>query len=187
MAIIVKGKTFKPVPAGICRAICVDVVDLGMLEKIWNGKSQGMVHKIRIMWETDRMMPEDENGIRPFIAMKQYTLSMGKKSNLKKDLESWRGKQFTAEEMKGFDVEKLIGAACQLVIVHNVSEDGTIFANISTVVKMEGGEKLAPTGKYKRVKDREGYEAPKAHEEEIEPESPHEDHSSDLADDDIPF
>jgi len=39
---------------------------------------------------------------------KRYTMSLGEQSTLRKDLESWRGKKFTPEELQGFDLNACI-------------------------------------------------------------------------------
>lgn len=179
--ILKKGGNFMPAPEGVHDAVCVDVVDLGWIEVNWQGKISKS-HKIRIAWELDKEMPKDENGESKgrFIVTGRYTFSMDKKSNLRKMLKSWRGRDFTKEEMDGFDLEKIIGVPCQIVVSHN-DKDGTTYANIESVIKA-GKEKLSASGKYKRVKDREGYEPPGSRKESVQesPEDP-------LAEEDIPF
>ena len=67
---------------------------------------------------------------------------------------------FTDEELKGFDIEVLIGANCQLGIVHRTTENGT-YANLSTIAPLlKGMPKIEPLN-YVRMKDRpiEGQEA----------------------------
>src|SRR5262245_30956548 len=105
MPIIATGgdsKTFAPAPAGVHQGVCVDVVDMGMLKVVWNGQTKEQ-HKIRIVWQIDEVMPDDEKE-RRFIVQKRYTLSLSDKANLRKDLEAWRGRSFTEDELKGFDV-----------------------------------------------------------------------------------
>lgn len=173
--ILRKNADFLPAPEGVHDAVCVDVVDLGLVEVTWKGKTNKS-HKVRITWELDKEMPE---GKGRFIAMNRYTFSMDKKSNLRKMLKSWRGRDFTNEEMNGFDLEKIVGVPCQLVISHN-EKDGTIYANVESVIKA-GKEKLSQSGKYKRVKDREGYEGPNSRDGvQNHPEE-------DLEESDIPF
>lgn len=140
---IVKGSEFVPCPEGVCNGVCVDVVDLGIVSGTF-----GPQHKLKVVWETDQTM---ENG-KPFLVSKWYTASLNEKSNLFKDLKSWRGKPFTTDELKAFDLEKVVGAPCQLVITHN-DKDGTIYANVQTVIKA-GATRVSPSGNYQRVKDR---------------------------------
>lgn len=64
--------------------------------------------KMVIQWET-------EEGL----IAKEYTVSLNEKANLRKDLESWRGKRFTEEELKGFDMANLLGKGCTIQVMHN--------------------------------------------------------------------
>ena len=75
------GRDFTPAPEGLQRAICADVVDLGMEESQWGAK-----HKVRVYWQLEE---RDEDG-RRFIVVKKYTLSLHRKSSLCADLTSWR-------------------------------------------------------------------------------------------------
>lgn len=164
MPIIAKDsrKEFQAPPEGLYQAVCVDVVDLGEEQTPWGSKQ-----KIRIHWmlgtvdeatgET-RVMMNDEG--YPFQVAAKYTNSMNEKANLRKAIETWRGRAFTPEEQKklideGFDVEKLIGANCQLQIVHNVADDGRTFANVQAIVMLDKRlPKLAVPSSYVRHQDR---------------------------------
>ena len=152
MGLVVQQKQYTPAPEGMHAAVCVDVVDLGMLVGAFGEK-----HKCRLAWEIAAVM---EDG-RRFTTQKTYTVSLHEKSTLFKDLKAWRGRAFTAEELAGFDLEKVIGAPCQLVITHDESE-GKTYANITAILKADPKNILKPSGKYIRAKDREGYVAPKA-------------------------
>ncbi len=143
MSILIKGGEFIPAPDGIHSGICVDAVDLGIVESTFGKK-----HMVKLVWEIEAKMDDG----RPFLVQKRYTASLHEKSSLAKDLRSWRGKPFTPEEMKGFDIEKVVGAPCQLVIVH-AEKEGAVYANVQNVAK-SGDKKLAPSGKYVRFKDR---------------------------------
>jgi hypothetical protein len=147
MPLIVKsGGDFEPAPEGLLNACCVDVVDLGNMSTPWGNR-----HKLKLVWEVAAQMADG----RRFIISKRYTASLHEKSNLAKDLKAWRGRPFTAEELAGFDVEKVIGAGCQLLVQH-VEKDGSIFANVTAVMKQSPRpeDRLKPTGHYTRLKDR---------------------------------
>src|ERR1700761_9067656 len=110
MAIIASkngGGDFELPPADQYAAVCYRVIDYGTQQTEWQG---AVKHKrlILISWELDCKMSDD----RPFTVSKRYTLSLHEKADLRKDLESWRGRPFTIEEEEGFDVSKLIGAPC---------------------------------------------------------------------------
>lgn len=138
---------FTPCPEGLHHAVCVDVIDLGVLQTTWGDK-----HKVRIVWQIEE---ENQETHRRFDARKQYNLSLHEKATLRKDLESWRGRKFTDQELKGFDLEKLIGVNCQVQVVHDISDDGTIYANVQAVVPPpKNTVRLVPSKDYVRQKDR---------------------------------
>lgn len=162
-AFIVKGSesTFTPAPAGTHNAVCVDVIDLGEQET-----SFGPKHRCRFVWEIDELRPE--HGDR-FLVFATVNVSLHETSSMGKLLRGWRGRDFTKEELDGFDVEKVVGAPCLLSVVHNEGRDGKTYANVNTASPLpKGMEPLRPSGNYVRQKDREdgkdvrssGYEAP---------------------------
>lgn len=140
MAIMAKssgdGKDFQPAPMGMHQAVCVDVVDLGVLDVTWQGVTKQQ-HKINLAWQ----IAETRDDGKPFLVFKRYTLSLGDKATLRKDLESWHGKKFTRDEEMGFDVETVIGVNCLLNITHNEVKDKT-YANVATVSPLMKG--MAP-------------------------------------------
>jgi hypothetical protein len=141
-------RNFEPAPEGLHRAVCVDVVDLGVQPTDWGEK-----HKVSIRW----LIEEKDMSGKQYMVSSRYTLSLDKKANLRKVLETWRGRKFTAEELAGFDLEKLIGANCQLQVSHSdPSEDGTVYANVQAVVPaVQGLPYLDVPRDYVRAKDRE--------------------------------
>jgi hypothetical protein len=169
------GKTFTPAPAGVHQAVCVDVVDLGLLDVTWQGVKK-VQHKINVAWQIN----EDRDDGKPYLVFKRYTLSLGEKANLCKDLESWRGKKFTDAERKGFDVERLIGVNCLLNVTHNQSGDRT-YANVVSIMPLAKGMPTITARDYVRKVDRQPETAPAPHhvaDEEM---------GAPLVDDDIPF
>lgn len=44
---------------------------------------------------TELRVFSEKKGEQPLVIDKEYTLSMAEKSNLRKDLKLWRGKEFT--------------------------------------------------------------------------------------------
>jgi hypothetical protein len=110
---------------------------------------------------------------RRFLVSNRYTASLDQKSNLRKLLKTWRGRDFTKEELDGFDMETIISAPCQIVVSHTEKE-GSIYSNVESVIKA-GAQKLAASGEYKRVKDREDSNG-----HDSQPDN-------DVAEDDIPF
>lgn len=150
MGLILKAEGERElVPEGQYVGVCVDVVDLGMVESEWQGETK-VQHKCRVVFELGESKAD---GSRHTIS-ERFTASLHEKAALRKFLQSWRGKPFTAEELKGFDTESLIGVNAILQVVHNTKGDRT-FDNIDTVMRPVKGTKwFEPSGKYIRVKDR---------------------------------
>lgn len=144
MAIIAKDNTGDfpkfPLPeAGTVQAVCCAVWDLGLQKTSFNGKEK-IQHKIIVAWEIAEKInaPESEYNGKAYMLNKRYTLSLSDKANLRHDLESWRGKPFTAAELEGFDVEVLYGVNCLVGIKHEESKDKT-YANISAILPLPKG------------------------------------------------
>lgn len=164
MAIIAsEGQKFTPAPAGVHQAVCVDVVDLGIVDTTYKGEAKRQ-HKVKIVWQIDELM---DNG-KPFLVQNRYTLSLGEKAALRADLESWRGRQFTADELKAFDVEKVIGINCQLNIVHE-TKNGNTYANVKAVMPIgKGMQPMVASKDYIRAKDRPAEQEPPPPQDEFE-------------------
>ena len=172
MPIVAKaGPSFTPTPAGAHASVCCDVVDLGVLEVNYAGKSKKQ-HKIKIVWQ----IAEEQQDGRPFQCQKRYTLSLHEKSALRKDLESWRGRAFTDAELEGFDVETVIGVGCLLNVIHE-NKGGAIYANVTAIMRLPKGTQPPTIRDYVRVIDRE----PSSQAQPDQPWNP------EITDDDIPF
>ena len=147
------GKDYEPAPEGLWPAVCVDVVELGEQPNHYGGPPRDM---LRVHWEISEMDDTRDGDPVPFQVVRRYTASLHPKSNLSKDLERWRGKPFTEEERQGFDVEKLIGANCQILVAHNHVDGGKTYANVQAITPAKSGQpKMAPSPDYTRFKDRE--------------------------------
>lgn len=148
------GRNYQIAPAGQHNAVCVDFVDLGMEQVEWKGTVKHQ-HKCRIVWELEATT---EDG-RRFVVGRKFTASLDEKSALRPFLEAWRGKAFTAAELKGFDSENLVGVGALIQIVHKTVGDRT-YDNVNAIMLPPKGlkwlEAAEADGKpvYVRVKDR---------------------------------
>ena len=180
MAIVAKssgGTEFKPAPAGTHAAVCCDVIDLGMLEVTFGGKTKTQ-HKVNIVWQIEELRDDG----KPFNIRKRYTLSLHEKASLRKDLVSWRGRPFTPTELEGFDLEVLVGIGAMVNIIHTPKLDGGgVWANIAAIMKLPKGLPAPKVVEYIRVCDRK---------DEAQPDSAPPDIDASgmgITDDDIPF
>jgi hypothetical protein len=173
MAITVSApkSVFVPAPPGVHQAVCVDVVDLGVLKVTYQSVTQ-MKHKVRLVWQIDETM---ENGER-YVVSRRYTASLHPKASLRKDLEAWRSKAFTEEEATGFDLEVLLGVNCLLNVVQT-TRGGDTYSNVVGIMPLRKGMTKMEPKNFIRRKDRE---------EPIDATSA-EDTTDAITDDDIPF
>jgi hypothetical protein len=141
------GGDFSPLSAGVHHAVCYQVIDIGTQPPMGNFVAH---RKVMIAWEipAERLeYSKDGKQVNlPRVISKDYTLSTDKKANLRKDLESWRGRPFTEDEIAEFETAKLIGANCQICVVHKPSRDGSkIYANVSAIMPIsKTTPKVAP-------------------------------------------
>lgn len=149
--IIVDDKSeYVPCPNGFHDAVCVDVEDLGI-----TATNFGPKHKVRLTWQTNKVK---DDGSR-YLAFKNYNAKLTKGSELRKDLECWRGSEFGEEEAKGFRLQKVIGFPCRIQTVQEKSKkNGNMYANVKVVAPYDGTTPLQPLD-YVRVKDRPKSEA----------------------------
>lgn len=147
MAIIAKdsggGGDFEPMPSGNHVAICDMVVDLGLQETHSAKYGDKVKHQIYIRWQCpdERLSWTDKDGNEregPRVIGRVYTLSLHENALLRGDLENWRGKSFTRSELEGFDVAKLLGAACMVNVTHD-ERDGRTYANVSGLGRLPKG------------------------------------------------
>lgn len=130
------GGDFQLPPEGTFVARCYQIVDLGTL---YNKTYENWSHKVLIGWEIPTEVMS--NG-KPFSVSKRYTASLSEKSTLRSDLESWRGKKFTKDELLGFELRNVIGKTCMINIAHSES-GGKNYANVTAIMALPKGS-VAP-------------------------------------------
>ena len=147
------GQSIEPIENGNHHGVCVAVIDLGTQYNETFKKSQP---KIMITWELPDFPilgeggePDESQGFR--LISKEYTAILHEKSNLYCDLVSWRGRDFTEEELEGFNVKKILGANC-LVNVVRVSKGSKTYANVAAVAKLPKAM-MAKVGTYQLLYD----------------------------------
>ena len=132
------------IPAGNYIARCYQMIEIGTVQESYQGETKSL-KKVRIGWElpTETRVFSEDKGEQPMVISQEYTLSMNEKANLRKTLASWRGKDFTEDEAKSFDITKLLGVACMLNIIHRPgkSDPTKIYQAISSVSAMPKGMK----------------------------------------------
>ena len=128
--------TFTPCPAGSYLARCVRIVDMGTQVTEYQGERK-TARKVLVAFEVLDDETRRDDG-QPFVLSKRYTLSLHEKAALRKDLASWRGRDFTTEELKGFDLKNVLNAPAFISVVE-IAKDGKTFSNIASVMKPPKG------------------------------------------------
>ncbi|MCL1855095.1 MAG: hypothetical protein FWF86_05120 [Clostridia bacterium] len=124
-----------PLEAGVYTAVCTMVVDLGIQ---YNKHFDKSTQQVKILWNIIGETVEINGETLPRQVSKDFTMSLDERSTLRKMLQSWRGAAFTAEELQGFDLKKLLGAGCQLQLIHKTNERGT-FAVVENIMALPKG------------------------------------------------
>lgn len=135
------SSNFEPCPAGNHVARCYSMVHIGTIDDTYLGEAH-TANKVRISFEfpTEKRVFKEESGEQPYALSKEFTLSMHEKSNLRKVLEGWRGKAFTEDEAKAFDITKLLGVPCLVNVIHKEKKDGTgVRAEIASISALPKG------------------------------------------------
>src|SRR4029077_1201343 len=134
--------SFQLPPAGAHPARCIHVIDEGTQRDEFKGKPK-LIRKVRINWElpNEKAIFDEDRGEESFMVGAEYTLSLNVRANLRQVLESWRGKDFSEEELKGFDMKVLLGKACLVNVVHRKStrNPGRTYAQVTSVVPLPKG------------------------------------------------
>ena len=120
MGVVLTGggasKVYERPEAGTYAAVCINVIDLGThTEADFNDKTK-MVdkRKLKITWELTNELMQDG---RPFVVSWDGNTSFNEKSTLYKMLTSWRGKPFTDEEKRKFELKNILDKPCMLNVL----------------------------------------------------------------------
>ena len=127
------------VPSGTHIARCYSMIDIGTVEWEWQGETKH-TQKVRLAFELPNEMRDFGGEQKPMVIDKEYTKSLWK-SNLRKDLEGWRGKSFSNQELSGFELTDVLGSSCNVSIIHKTSKSGNEFAQIGSISSMTKGSK----------------------------------------------
>lgn len=131
-----------PLPTGPRAGRCVRIIDLGTQKSTFQGETK-FKRKVQLAFELPTVMRKfrEDGPEEPAMISKRYTYSFDKKATLRKDLEAWRGRAFTEDEAKRFDIAKLAAAAALLNISR--SEDGQ-YDNIAGITGLPDGMTCPP-------------------------------------------
>lgn len=130
------GGTIEPIEAGTYTAVCYGLIDLG---EQYSETYDKWTRKVMLLWE----LPGEKidlGGDEPVsrTISKMYTSSLSEKAKLRADLQAWRGRPFTQQELAAFDLRTIVGATCLLNIQNREVKERT-YADVAGIVKMPKG------------------------------------------------
>lgn len=149
MGLTVKASSeggFIPVPPGLHLARCYQIIDFGTQKGEFQGAPKYQP-KIRLQFEVHG---EDEQGNpmvtskgEPMTIGKNYTASLSEKATLRAHLRSWRGRDFTPEELRAFELKNILGAFAMISVSKGLGKDGKEYTNIEAIMPVPANIKKA--------------------------------------------
>ena len=147
---IVKGNSggaFDTCPEFTGQGVCVDVTPLKKTQTAYGEKDT-----FKLVFEVGATR---KDGTNYCVWSFPFTPGLGAKSNLRKFLKTWLGRDLTENELEqGIDMEQFVGRAAFLVI-GNEKKEGETYANIVACTPDKTATPMKPSGKFVRAKDRE--------------------------------
>lgn len=139
------GGTFEQAPVGAHVARCIKLIDIGTHHGEYEGVPN-VRHQIIIGWELpgETIQTGDYAG-QPFTVSEFYTLSLHEKGKLRPMLESWRGRPFTETELKGFDLQNLLGKPCMVQVGRSKKDRAKVQAVMSLPKGMNAPDQVNPS------------------------------------------
>lgn len=121
---------------GSYAAVCYMLVDIGLQKNERYGNSS---RKVIIGWEIADEFVEVDGEKKPRVFSARYTASLNEKAILRRDLAAWRGRDFTDEELKAFDLRSIVGAPCLVQVIHKDGGNGKTYANLASIMRLPKG------------------------------------------------
>lgn len=109
------------VPEGNHVAILYSIVEIGHVPDTFPGNEGQFVHQIRLTWELPDETREFDGEQKPMVIGRDFTVSLGDKSNLKPFVEGMLG-GLSDEDKEFFTFENLKGKPCMLQVIHKKSK-----------------------------------------------------------------
>lgn len=129
------GQSIPKLEGGVYTAISSAIIDLGLQT---SEKFQKTQRKFMMIWNIKGEEVEVNGEKLPRTITKEYSFSLNEKSTLRKDLQAWRGKMFTDEELQGFNLLNILNKPCQLQIILE-EKNGKQYNNIAGIMSLPKG------------------------------------------------
>jgi hypothetical protein len=127
----------KPIEAGAYAAVCDMIVDLGVQPSPGGQYAPKRTVLLRFQIPEVRVefTKDGETRSLPAVISRTVGLSLNEKSTLYGLLTSWRGRAFTQDELKKFDLGKVAGKPAFINVTHSVKGDRT-YANLTSIMPL---------------------------------------------------
>ncbi len=140
-------------PIGNHLARLIRIIDIGTRIDRWK-KEVKKKRTVILCWELpNARLQHGQFAGQPFVVSKWYTQHFGPESNLRKDLESWRDKKFTSEEIDNFQPRSILGTPCSLHLTRTGNDHPKVGAinNLPHAWGHDGKPLLDNKGRHVRV------------------------------------
>jgi len=130
----------KPIEAGAYAAVCDMLVDLGVQPSPGGqfAPKRTLLLRFQIPSERVEITKDGETKSLPAVISRTVGLSLNEKATLRQLLQSWRGRAFTPEELKKFDLVNVLGKPAFINITHAVKGEKT-YANLTSIMPLPKG------------------------------------------------
>lgn len=133
------GTNYERAEAGAYPARCIHVIELGCRDNEYQGEVKKR-KELMITWELSELMQDG----RPFVVSWRGTNTLNEKGKLFQILTSWRGKPFTTDELKRFELSNILDACCMINISKETSKAGKDFNKVISVMRIPKGMQAEP-------------------------------------------
>jgi len=107
------GSKIPPLEPDVYDAVCIAIIDLGTQKDELQGDVKSR-RKVFVTWAVDGETVDIDGEAKPRVISREYPVSLHERARLRQDLEAWRGRPFTADELKGFDLRTVAGKPCRI-------------------------------------------------------------------------
>lgn len=129
------GFTKELITPGAHHAVCCQIHNVGY--QMYQGKVS-LSPKAIVIFEVDQKMTGGKMAGQPMVISESYGMYMAEGSKLRKALEGWRGRPYSAEDLKSFSLGIIHRRPCTLLIAHEKRKDLTMKAKIMAILPAQG-------------------------------------------------
>jgi hypothetical protein len=117
LVIITDNMETEEIPTGESLARLYNIYDIGYQSA---GGGNMARREVVFLFELDALKKDG----KPYLISQRFTASMHPKANLRSFIEAWKGSPFADDEVREYDLEKLIGKCAFVNVVRRPAENG---------------------------------------------------------------